>query len=286
MSQINGGGFSGEIIGTITQVGDVTSGAAFSGTQGTILTSTSAGFTLKSGNALIGNGSDFNLIGSNGLSFGLSSGGAVNITAGNGGELGGSGGALTLTSGSANSLSANSSAGQVLIQTGTDTGSGAIPPLIRINGNAYGAGGSGTVQAGADRIVSNIANPVLTNNVAHTVLQFTMGSPLPLASGYFLYSVEARDNANQDFQVCSGQINFVASFILDTVSIQGSVSQIGTETSSCSTGTLSTTWSFIDSGLVGSIQVTPNSSLGTIDTLVVYGTMVSNSQGHIAVLTS
>lgn len=305
--------------GTITAVGDVTSGDAFTGTQGSELTSETTGFTIQvQGNTGTGNGGNVNILsgapgsvsgtpGNINLTAANSTsdaiGGSINLTAGTGG-ISGTGGSVTISGGIAGTAGSaggtlnfnggdakagvtNQPGGQILSEVGSHTGN-ALPALYRINGSRYISSSGTTASISADRIVTNAANPFLTNTVQHTIIAFTMGSALPLVSGTIFYSVEARETATGDVQVCSGQIGFVASFNLAGISIAGTASQIyPSEISSTSTGTISSSWAFVSSGLNGAIAVTATSAgLGAVDSLVVYYTLMSNTQGHVSITTS
>lgn len=150
--------------GDITTVGDVTSGAAFDGTQGTTLTSTSAGFSLLAANNSSGVGGAVSLTGgatSNATSVGGAAtlrggagntsgagglvtvsggaagttgiGGAVSITTGLGGSTSGRSGALSIKTADANSASGG--AGAITIKGGTGSSSGTAGTIAITGGD-------------------------------------------------------------------------------------------------------------------------------------------------------
>lgn len=323
----------GDSLGTITAVGDVTSGNAFDGTQGTTLTSIVSGFNIfvqpqgsgnddNGGDIIIqaglsgtdttgGNGGSCNLIGADGFggspagnssviggvggSSGL--GGNASIQGGLGGSSGGTGGFAYVISGSADPSSTDGTAGQVIIRAGNHTGA-SLPAVMSIFGTTYSGVSGTTPSADADRIVTN-ATEVLTNATPKNIVGWTLDVGPPLASGTLFYSVEAKDNDAGDSQICTGQVNFASVFdftgpdcignvepVLVDISVDfGGMTTTKTfETSQVTVGSLATTWTFSAIATSGFVSVTATSSgLDTLDSLVIYYTVITNAQTHIAV---
>jgi hypothetical protein len=132
--------------GTITRVGDVTSGAAFDGTQGTTLTGTSAGLTLNVASVSSSIGAPV-AISSGQTSDTNGTGGQLSLTTGTGGSTSGNGGQIVIATGEALGSSSGDS-GTISITTGNST-SGNSGNFSMNCGSAGGNGGGGTVEVKA-----------------------------------------------------------------------------------------------------------------------------------------
>ncbi len=306
--------------GTITQVGDVTSGAAFSGTQGTTLTSTTAGFNLAVNPQGASNNSDGGDItitaGTSGTlstggaagdvviqgaaGFGGFEGGDASLIAGTAGAtgvggiaslIGGKGsasgsssaGIVQVVSGSANTAVADRQSGQVIIKDGIHTGN-ARPGVITIFGSTYTATSGLTQSTSVDRFITNATIVDLVSTVPETIVSWTLSSAFPSASGTIFYSVEARDEDAAQYQIEVGQVQFVSVLNIDTIEAIGTVTPAVTELSITTTGAISTNWSFDGAGLNGgAVCAVTTTGLDAIDYLVMYYSVVTNSSNHVAV---
>jgi hypothetical protein len=213
--------------GTITTVGDVTSGPAFDGTAGTTLTSTDAGLTLQVGGTAAGL-----LLIQGGTPAAVGAGGAIDIFAGDGGSSSGNGGQITLLAGSATSgvggelsmQAGNSSAGVggvVFLEAGASTGTNQAGAAL----NLWGGAGTGTGAPGqiiikgdatnvasgtsphslVNRLVINGSVTGMTSGSASTLATFTLANGTT-AGGTVFYTVECTDGTN--YQMYSGQFAF------------------------------------------------------------------------------
>lgn len=128
-----------------------------------------------------------------------------------------------------------------------------------------------------DRVIINGRGVNLTNNLATTVFQCQI-LPGNLAGGQVKYSIVVINSEN-DLQVLSGHLQFAAVNKYGTP--VAAISEVGTEVTAKSTGTLTDVWSAVVSNNLVQFKVLAASSLPSISFLKIYFEVFQNAPGEI-----
>lgn len=144
------------------------------------------------------------------------------------------------------------------LSVGPGLGTGtANPSVLAIKGDALGGTTGTTAHASVTRAVFNLSGKSLTSGAASSLFGVPLTVSPSSSGGQVLYTIRATDGTDE--QVSTGVVNWVARRTGAGPTYASSTTVVN-ETTSSSSGALSTAWAFVDGTNKTTLQVTPTST--------------------------